>query len=106
VALLVAILLAFFVLPPGWNSAAVVVGASVEVIEAWWWLRWTRRRRSVVGVEALVGREAEVVNERQVRVAGELWSARSREPLVPGERVRVEAVEGLTLLVFQKHKGS
>lgn len=105
-ALLTAILLAFFVLPPGWNYAAVVAGAAVEVVEAWWWLRWTKRRRPVVGVEALVGREAEVVNERQVRVAGELWSARSREPLVPGERVQVGGVDGLTLLVFQKHKGS
>jgi membrane protein implicated in regulation of membrane protease activity len=32
-------------------------------------------------------------------VRGELWRARSETPLHAGERVRVRAVEGLTLVV-------
>jgi membrane-bound serine protease (ClpP class) len=34
-----------------------------------------------------------------VSVRGELWRARSETPLHAGERVRIRAVEGLTLVV-------
>jgi membrane protein implicated in regulation of membrane protease activity len=34
-----------------------------------------------------------------VLVSGELWKAHSNEPLVPGSRVRVLAVRGLTVEV-------
>jgi hypothetical protein len=34
-----------------------------------------------------------------VRLRGETWNARSEEPLELGEEVRVEAVDGLTLVV-------
>ena len=50
----------------------------------------------------LVGGEGEVRRDGYVLVGGELWRARSADghPLVPGERVRVEAVEdGLELVV-------
>jgi membrane-bound serine protease (ClpP class) len=52
-----------------------------------------------VGVEALVGTTAVVADEGWVRVAGELWRARGAEGARPGERVTVEGVDGLTLLV-------
>jgi membrane protein implicated in regulation of membrane protease activity len=99
VALLTAILLAFLVLPAGWDYAAVAAGAAIEVGEAWFWLRWNRRRRSVVGAESLIGREAVVVTPTQVKLDGELWAARADGRLVLGDRVRVRAVEGLTLVV-------
>jgi membrane-bound serine protease (ClpP class) len=35
----------------------------------------------------------------RVRLRGEIWNARSEEPLELGEEVRVEAVDGLTLVV-------
>jgi membrane protein implicated in regulation of membrane protease activity len=97
VTLLVAILLALFVLPAPWGLAAVVAALAVELAEAALLLRWSRRRRSAVGTEALVGAEAEVVSDTYVRVGGELWRARGLEGRSPGERVRVRAVNGLDL---------
>jgi membrane-bound serine protease (ClpP class) len=103
VAFLVAVLLAVFVVPAPWNLAVVAAGGLVEAVEAWAALRWARRLRARVavgaGVEALVGAEAEVVDARFVRVAGELWQARNLEGRRPGERVRVARVDGLTLEV-------
>jgi membrane protein implicated in regulation of membrane protease activity len=104
--LLVAIVVALVWLEPPWSWLLVAGATLVEVGEAWFWLRWNRRRRAVVGAESLVGREAVVVTPTQVKLDGELWRARSDEPLVAGERVRVEGLEGLTLLVLQKHKES
>lgn len=55
--------------------------------------------------EKLIGREAETVNtlapEGQVRIAGELWTARSKDggEIGNGRRIRVTAVEGLILIV-------
>jgi len=65
-------------------------------------LRWSRRRRSVTGAEALVGRKAVVATKTQVRVAGELWQASSADELAPGDEVTVVAVDGLTLTVQQE----
>jgi membrane protein implicated in regulation of membrane protease activity len=62
-------------------------------------LKWSRRRRAVTGVEALIGKTAVVSSPTQVRVAGELWEARSDRVLIPGDEVVVHGVEGLTLLV-------
>ena len=58
--------------------------------------RSSHRRRSTVGVEALVGLVGEMTSDDWVRVNGELWRARGAEA---GERVRVRAVDGLTLEV-------
>src|SRR5204863_7571328 len=94
-----AILLAIFVLPSPWGIIAVVTGGLIDIAESLAVLKWSKRRRSPVGVEALVGRTAVVSAPTQVRVAGEIWEARSDRPLVPGEEVVVRAVEGLTLFV-------
>ena len=100
---LVALVLALFVLPHPWGVVAVVGALFVEVGEAWFWIWFSRRRRAVVGAEALVGARAVVVTEcrplGQVRVAGELWSARCEAGADRGQEVVVEAVEGLTLRV-------
>ncbi len=66
---------------------AIAVGKALAV----------RRRPVTVGPEEIIGREGVVRDSGQVFVHGELWRARSDEPLHPGERVRVNAVDGLTL---------
>jgi membrane-bound serine protease (ClpP class) len=97
--LLGGILLAVFVVPWPWGIATVIGGGLLDIGESLVLLRWSKRRRSPVGAEALVGRTAVVANSGQVRVAGELWEARSARPLVAGEEVVVRSVDGLTLLV-------
>jgi membrane-bound serine protease (ClpP class) len=99
VLLLGAILLAIFVLPSPWGLVAVAAGGMLDIAESLVLLRWSRRRRAVTGAEALVGQKAIVSTPTQVRVAGELWEARSDRPLRPGDEVVVRAVDGLTLLV-------
>jgi len=99
VALVVGVLLAVFVLDGPWEWVAVAGGGAIEIGEAWFWLRWTKRRRPEVGVEALVGARGEMTGPGWASVAGELWRARSETPLEAGERVRVRSVDGLTLVV-------
>jgi membrane-bound serine protease (ClpP class) len=79
------------------GSLALVVGlALAKAAQA-------RRRVPEVGVHRLVGDEGRVRGDGLVFVDGELWRARSvdGDPLVPGERVRVHAVdeESLRLVV-------
>jgi membrane protein implicated in regulation of membrane protease activity len=97
--LLGGILLAIFLLPSPWGIVAVIGGGLLDIGESLVLLRWSRRRRTATGAEALVGRTAIVSSPMQVRVAGELWQARAGRPLVVGEEVVVRAVDGLTLLV-------
>jgi len=95
--LLGGILLAVFVVPWPWGIVTVLVGGLLDVAETLGFLWWSKRRRSSVGAETLVGQTAVVATPTQVRVAGELWNARAKRQLVPGEEVTVRAVEGLTL---------
>ena len=97
--LLGAILLAIFVVPWPWGLVVVIAGGTIDVVESLAMLRWSRRRRAVTGAEALIGQRAIVVTATQVRIAGELWEARSSHVLVRGEEVVVQGVEELTLLV-------
>jgi membrane protein implicated in regulation of membrane protease activity len=61
------------------------------------------------GVAALVGRQAVVLSRvdgeaGQVKLAGEIWSARAfdeHEVIEPGEKVQVAEIEGATALVFR-----
>jgi membrane protein implicated in regulation of membrane protease activity len=105
VAILVAILLALFVLPSPWGLVAVAVAGVFEVVEALLFIAWSKRRRPAVGSEALVGRRATVVSdclpEGQVRLDGELWKASCDQGARTGETVVVRAIEGLTLVVVR-----
>jgi membrane-bound serine protease (ClpP class) len=60
-----------------------------------------RQRPVSIGPEQIVGLEGVMRGDSQVFVRGELWRARSDEPLEPGERVRVDARDGLTLSVHR-----
>jgi len=98
-ALIGALFLAIFVLPQPWGIAAVAVGALIETGESLFWVRWSRRRRAQVGAETLIGAEGEVRASGRVFVQGELWQAHGAEHLEPGTRVRILALNGLTLIV-------
>jgi membrane-bound serine protease (ClpP class) len=101
--LVLALLLALFVLDEPWSWVAVGLGAAWEIAETALLVWWSKRRRAVVGAEALVGRRAVVATacmpEGQVRVAGELWRARCDAGADLGDVVVVREVDGLTLRV-------
>jgi membrane-bound serine protease (ClpP class) len=63
----------------------------------------SRRRAVVTGPEALPGAAGEVVSwdgtEGRVRVFSEIWRARAAVPLAAGDRVKVIARDGLTVIV-------
>jgi membrane protein implicated in regulation of membrane protease activity len=102
-ALVVALALALFVLPAPWGVVAVAVAGVVEIAEALFWIRLSQRRRAQVGAEALVGAEAQVVQQcrpsGQVRLQGELWRARCEAGADVGDIVRVRELDGLVLVV-------
>ena len=101
--LVVAILLAVFVLEEPWTWIVVLAGATFEVGEATLFVWRSKRRKAVVGVEALIGQRALVAAEcrpvGQVRLVGELWQARCVPGADVGDEVIVTALDGLTLVV-------
>jgi membrane-bound serine protease (ClpP class) len=102
---LAALAIALLVLPSPWNWIVVIVGAVIDVLETAGFVWWSRRKRRLtapaVGVEDLVGRGAvaatALVPDGQVRLQGEIWSARSAAPVRQGQRVIVRSVDGLVL---------
>jgi membrane-bound serine protease (ClpP class) len=86
-----------------WGVPLVAAAAAVEVAESFFWIWLSKRKRAMVGAEALVGRTATVVRPCRplgyVRLDGELWQARCAEGADRGTDVRVTALEGLTLIV-------
>jgi membrane protein implicated in regulation of membrane protease activity len=101
--LLVAVLLAVFVASPPWNVVIALAGVILEVGEVIWGRRLARRWRPKTGAEAMIGKSAEVVSDcrpdGEVRVHGELWAASCAPGAGVGETVRIEALDGLTLIV-------
>jgi membrane-bound serine protease (ClpP class) len=100
--LLLALLL-FIVLPSPWNLVGGLASLALGVLEVTYWQRRMRRQKVQTGVEQLIGATGEA-SERlapsgHVRILGELWEARSSSELPAGARVRVVAVDGLTLEV-------
>ena len=77
-------------------SGPTQIGKAVQV----------RRRPVSVGPQDVLGTEAEVRREGLVFVRGELWQALDADgqPLLPGDRVRVEGIDGLTLRVRHVHE--
>ena len=106
--LLLAILLVVFVpVSSPWSIVVIVVACFLEVVEITLLRRWAKRldRTTVrtTGAEAMIGKRAAVVTECRpkgtVQLRGELWEARCEGGAASGETVRVESVEGLTLIV-------
>lgn len=98
--LLLALLL-FIFLPSPWNAIGGLASGALGVLEVVYWQRRMRRKKVQTGVENLVGATGEVTEwlapRGHIRVLGELWQARSSSELPAGSRVRVVAVDGLTL---------
>jgi membrane-bound serine protease (ClpP class) len=101
--LVIGLFFAIFVLPDPWRVPAVVIGASLELIETAIsiWLTW--RAPVAVGAETLIGATGRVVEacrpEGEVRVNGEVWRARCESHARVDDPVRVVERIGLTLLV-------
>jgi membrane-bound serine protease (ClpP class) len=102
-ALLISILLAFFLVPYPWSILVVLCGASVEVLEVVWGRRLAKRWRPQTGTGTMIGQRAEVVvacrPTGQVRINGELWEATCAAGANVGDETIVRAVENLTLIV-------
>jgi membrane-bound serine protease (ClpP class) len=100
--LLLALLLLIF-LPSPWNLIGGVASGALGVFEVAYWQRRMRRGKVQTGIENLVGATGEVTERLdpsgKIRVLGELWEARSSSELPPGSRVRVVALDGLTVEV-------
>jgi membrane-bound ClpP family serine protease len=98
----IAAILAIIFLDPPWKW--IVAGALLvtDIFEIFIWLRW-RNRRSITGSDTLVDQHGEAMGpldpEGQVKLRGQIWKARASEPVARGEWVKVDAVDGLTLLV-------
>jgi len=103
VILLLALVLALVLLPWPWSLAVIAAAASCEIAIVVFGIRYTRRRRSAVGVERLIGASAEVVTALaptgQVRLDGEIWRAHAEAGVRVGDTVQIKSVEGLTLEV-------
>jgi membrane-bound serine protease (ClpP class) len=90
---------------PYHTSKPLVIGVAVGLGAVWAFAvgkAWQVRRSPVeVDPKRIAGSVGEVRGDGLVFVNGELWQARtpSGEKLRPGERVRVESLEGLVLTV-------
>ena len=80
----------------------------LKVAEAWLFIAWSHRRRPAVGQETLIGAVGQAVTnllpDGQVRVSGELWSARCDGVARAGDDVLVKEVDGLTLVVRRRYR--
>jgi membrane-bound serine protease (ClpP class) len=111
VLVLIALVLAVFLLPSPWGIVVVACALVLDVAEVGIGLWWNKRRRtSAVGVGTLVGRSAVALGELrpqgQVRVEGEIWRARCEAGCEAGAEVVVSAVDGLTLEVVPAAAGT
>jgi membrane-bound serine protease (ClpP class) len=92
--------------PPGYHvNLWLIVGVGLAIAAVWSFTLGkgvaARRQPVQFGPSLLVGMEGEVRDSGLVFVNGELWQADAAggEPLVPGEHVTVEAIEGIRLRV-------
>jgi membrane protein implicated in regulation of membrane protease activity len=103
VLLLVGGTLAVVFVPFPWWIPIVLVLAGVEVFEARLWL-WAVRQRPRAGTQGIVGEEGTLMEGERVRIRGTSYPAEVMEGR-PGDRVRVERVDGLRLVVRRSPPG-
>jgi len=89
--------------PPTSFLVALALASSAAVFGIVWFAARARRRAVVSGREEMIGARGEaledIVGEGWAQVHGERWRVVSEAPLKRGERVRVTAIDGLTLRV-------
>jgi membrane-bound serine protease (ClpP class) len=95
--------------PAPYHTSTPLVVTFTVVIGLFWVVALTkavqvRRRPVTVGPQRVVGAEAVVRETGQVFVEGELWHAHRDDggELVPGQEVRISAMDGLELTVTPK----
>lgn len=93
---------------PGFVVSRVLIGSVAAVTSGLFlffmlMLLRARRQRVATGLEEMVSNPAEVVDwsgtEGHIRIHGEIWKARSKDPMAVGVRVVVRSVDGLVLEV-------
>lgn len=93
---------------PGLEISPVLIGSVAAVSSGLFlfvimMLIRARRRAVVSGMEEMVDSRAEVIDWEggtgHVRTHGEIWKARGDRDFHPGQRVRITAIDGLTLTV-------
>ena len=84
------------IFPVVFTTAAIAVFLVTLIVRA-------HSRKSVTGREGLVGligdAQSDISPEGKVFIHGEIWNARSSNPINRGDRVRVVDVDGMTLVV-------
>jgi membrane-bound serine protease (ClpP class) len=102
VALIIAVLLAIFLIPWPWGVLVVIGALGIEIFEIRWGLRLARGRSSV-GIETLVGKRGRATTDLdprgQVFIDGARWAARASRAVHSGTTVEVREVQGLELYV-------
>jgi membrane protein implicated in regulation of membrane protease activity len=106
----IALVISLLFLSSPWSYVIVIVAATIDIAETGTFFWWSRRRRRLtpvaVGAETIVGRAGVALGRLdpaaarpagQVRVDGEIWTARASEPIEPGASVLIRAVDGLVL---------
>jgi membrane-bound serine protease (ClpP class) len=100
--LLLALLL-LILLPEPWNVVATLAALAFFSLEVFYFYRRMRGVKVVTGAENLVGAVGKSVEpldpEGHIRVQGELWQARASEVVPAGTKVKVVAIDDLTLEV-------
>ena len=88
-------------------SLAVILGVTIATVGFFFFVIakaiGAQRRRISTGSESLVGERGEAISDLQpqgeVRVHGEIWRAKSSDPVIAGAEVEVVRVDGLRLEV-------
>jgi len=101
------LLLPVIALPLFWllplSVAGPLYGAAAALAGVVYYYAWDTGRRPVrIGRECMQGALGEVLTTKpslRVRVYGEIWQARCADDLSPGDTVRVEDLDHLTLQV-------
>lgn len=98
---------------PGFGISWTLIGSIAAVSAGFFILVMTmlvraRRQPVVSGPEEMVGSSGEVIDWKghagTVRVHGEVWKARAARALDSGRQIRVEKIDGLTLVVQPEPK--
>jgi membrane-bound serine protease (ClpP class) len=106
VAMAIGLVTLFHKAPAPYHTSAWLVGTLTVLLGGFWAFAMAkalavRRRPVAVGPEDIVGMQGISRGGGYVFVHGELWRARSDEPLTSGQRVQVDGLDGLTLDVHR-----
>jgi membrane-bound ClpP family serine protease len=100
------LLLAFHVGPRSWVLVLLAGAIVFELAGKGLLVRYTRRIPVATGTEAMIGRSVTVVSAcrpaGRVRFGVESWKARCAEGAGVGERLVIDSVESLTLVVSNR----